>query len=128
MVEEKIEKGEFEREVINVGEVTGEYKSKYILDLRVKVIAKEYRFYKDEKGKYNIPKEFQTDVQYGEELKTMCTVLNTEGIVALDRLTNFVSCISDGAIEISKGSIVNFMNELNRKSEYITEKNKRKNY
>ena len=126
MVEEKIEKGEFEREVINVGEVTGEYKSKYILDLRVKVIAKEYRFYKDEKGKYNIPKEFQTDVQYGEELKTMCTVLNTEGIVALDRLTNFVSCISDGAIEISKGSIVNFMNELNRKSEYITEKIKEK--
>ena len=90
VVEEKIEKGEFEREVINVGKVTEEYKSKYILDIRVKVIAKEYRFYKDENGKYNIPKEFQTDVQYGEELKTMCTILNTEGIVALDRLTNSI--------------------------------------
>ena len=126
MVEEKIEKGEFEREIINVGKVTEEYKSKYILDIRVKVIAKEYRFYKDENGKYNIPKEFQTDVQYGEELKTMCTVLNTEGIVALDRLTNFVSCISHGAIEISKGSIVNFMNELNRKGQYILENIKEK--
>ena len=126
IVEEKIEKGEFEREIINVGKVTEEYKSKYILDIRVKVIAKEYRFYKDENGKYNIPKEFQTDVQYGEELKTMCTVLNTEGIVALDRLTNFVSCISHGTIEISKGSIVNFMNELNRKGQYILENIKEK--
>ena len=126
IVEEKIEKGEFEREIINVGKVTEEYKSKYILDIKVKVIAKEYRFYKDENGKYNIPKEFQTDVQYGEELKTMCTVLNTEGIVALDRLANFVSCISHGAIDISKGSIVNFMNELNRKSEYIIERIKEK--
>ena len=126
MVEEKIEKGEFERKIINVGKVTEEYKSKYILDIRVKVIAKEYRFYKDENGKYNIPKEFQTDVQYGEELKAMCTILNTEGIVALDRLTNFVSCISHGGIELSKGSIVNFMNELNRKGQYIIENIKEK--
>ena len=85
VVEEKIEKGEFEREVINVGKVTNEYKSKYILDL-----------------------------------------LNTEGIVALDRLTNFVSCISHGGIEISKGSVVNFMNELNRKGQYIIENIKEK--
>ena len=125
-VEEKISKGEFEREVINVGEATGEYKSKYVIDIEVKAKVKEYRFYKDENGKYNIPKEFQTDVQYGEELKTMCTILNTEGIVALDRLTNFVSSISHGTIEVSKGSIVNFMNELNRKGQYIIEKIKEK--
>ena len=56
----------------------------------------------------------------------MCTVLNTEGIVALDRLTNFVSCISHGGIEISKGSVVNFMNELNRKGQYIIENIKEK--
>ena len=75
--------------------------------MQINVIAKEYRFYKDEKGKYNIPKEFKNDVQYGNEIKTICAVLNTEGVVALDRLTNFVSCISHGAINIRKASILN---------------------
>lgn len=49
--------------------------SKYIIDIEVRTIAKEYRFYKDEKGKYNIPKEFKTDVQYGSEIKKLCTIM-----------------------------------------------------
>ena len=118
-VEEKIKSGEFKTEVIHNGKIQNEYISKYILDLNIEVIVKEYRFYKDEKGKYNIPKEFKTDVQYGNEIKTICTVLNTEGIVALDRLANFVSCISHGKINISKGSIVNFMKDFNSKSQYV---------
>lgn len=118
-IEKKIANKEFKHEIVNVGNVCNEYISKYIIDIEVNAVAKEYRFYKDENGKYNIPKEFQTDVQYGNELKTLCTVLNTEGIVALDRLTNFVSCISHEKINISKGSIVNFMNTFNDKSEYV---------
>lgn len=55
-----------------------EYVSKYIIDIELNAVVKEYRFYRDENGKYNIPKEFQADVQYGNELKTLCTVLNTE--------------------------------------------------
>ena len=70
-------------------------------------------------GKIIIPKEYKTDVQYGTNLKTICAVLNTEGIVALDRLSDFVSCISHERIKISKGSIVNFMKELDNKSQYI---------
>ena len=81
MVEEKIKKGEFKTEVIRKGDIQEEYISKYILDIKVDVIAKEYSFYKDESGKYNIPKEFHTDIQYGEELKTRCAILNTFGIV-----------------------------------------------
>ena len=119
IVEEKIKSGEFKTEVIHNGKIQKEYISKYILDLNIEVIAKEYRFYKDKNGKYNIPKEFHTDVQYGNKIKTLCTVLNTEGIVALDRLTNFVSCISHGKINISKGSIINFMKDFNNKSEYV---------
>ena len=119
VVEEKIQKGEFKREIYHRGKIQKEYISKYILDLEINVIAKEYRFYKDKNGKYNIAKEFKTDVQYGSEIKTLCTILNTEGIVALDRLANLVSCITHGEINLSKGSIVNFTKELNRKSEYL---------
>ncbi len=119
IVEDKIKNNEFKHEIIDIGQKTKDYVSKYILDLQINVIAKEYRFYKDKNGKYNIPKEFKNDVQYGNELKTICTVLNTEGIVALDRLTNFVSCISHGLINLSKASVVKFMEELNRKSSYV---------
>ncbi len=119
VVEDKIKNNEFKHEIIDVGQKNKDYVSKYILDLQISVIAKEYRFYKDKNGKYNIPKEFKNDVQYGNELKTICTVLNTEGIVALDRLTNFVSCISHGSINLSKASVIKFMEELNRKSSYV---------
>ena len=126
IVEDKIQSKEFKHEVINVGKVQEEYISKYILDLKVDIIAKEYRFYKDEKGKYNIPKEFYANVQYGNELKTMCAILNTEGIVALDRLSAFIRSISHEALNISKGSIVNFMKELDKKSQYLIETIKEK--
>ena len=120
-VEGKIKSKEFKHIVINVGNKnnSNEYISKYVLDLKVNVIAKEYRFFKDKNGKYNIPKEFYANVQYGNELKTMCAILNTEGIVALDRLSDFISCISHGNVKLSKGSIVNFLRELDSKSEYI---------
>lgn len=125
-IEEKIAKNEIKHEVIHIGKQGKEYISKYILDIEINAVAKEYRFYKDEKGKYNIPKEFQTDVQYGNELKTMCSILNTEGIIAIDRLTDFVSSVSHGQINISKGTIVNFLNSLSKKSKYVIEQIKEK--
>ena len=121
-IEEKIRSKEFKHEIINVGKKTQKYVSKYLLDIEVNVIAKEYRFYEDKKGKYKIPKEFHTDVQYGSQIKTLCAVLNTEGIVAIDRLTDFVSSISHGKLNISNGSIVNFINELKSKCEPIIKK------
>lgn len=122
VIEEKINREEIKHEIIHKGKIQKDYISKYILDVQVNVIAKEYRFYKDKEGKYNIPKEFQTDVQYGNEIKTLCTLLNTEGIVALNRLTNFVSYISHGQLNISTGTIVNFSKEFNNKSKYLVDK------
>lgn len=115
-VKSKIEAGEFKHKVANIGKVSDKYISKYIIDIEVSVIANEYRFYIDKNGKYNIPKKFQSDVQYGSELKTMCAVLNTEGVVAIDRLTDFVSSISHGKLNISNGTIINFLNTLSVKS------------
>lgn len=121
VVEEKIQAGEYKHEIITIGEVNDEYVSKYVLDIQINVIAKEYRFYKDKAGKYNIPKEFQPNVQYGNELKTMCSILNTEGIVAIDRLTDFVESITHGKITVSNGSAVNFVKLLSSKCKNIVE-------
>ena len=119
IVEEKIKNKEYKHEIINIGTPCEKYISKYVLDIEIAVIAKEYRFYLDESGKYNIPKEFQPNVQYGNELKTMCSILNTEGIVAIDRLTDFVENITHGKITVSNGSAVNFINLLSNKCKNI---------
>ena len=125
-IEIKIANKEIEHEVINVGDPQGEFVSKYIIDIEIKTVAKEYRFYKDKNGKYNIPKEFKTDVQYGAELKTMCSILNTEEVVAIKRLANFVNCISHGKINPSEGTIVNFVKELGKKTIGVVEDIKEK--
>lgn len=118
-VREKIKNNEYKHEIIDVGTISHVYISKFVIDIEVNVIAKEYRFYKNENGKYNIPKEFKTDVQYGNELKTMCTILNTQGVVAVDRLTDFVSSITHDKINMSNATILNFINNLSSKSEYV---------
>ncbi len=86
VVEDKISNNEYIHQIIPVGKISTRYISKYVLDIQINVIAKEYRFYQDEKGKYNIPKEYKTDIQYGSDIKALCTFLNIEGLVAIDRL------------------------------------------
>lgn len=115
-IEKKINNKEVTHEVINVGKVSDKYISKYVLDIKIDVVAKEYRFYQDVNGKYNIPKEFKTDVQYGSDIKALCSFLNIEGLVAFDRLSYFVKSISQNKLNISNGSISNFIIELKNKS------------
>ena len=115
-IKEKIINKEVKHEIVNMGDVlSNKYVSKYIVDIEVITKVIEYRFYADSFGKYNIPKEFKTDVQYGNELKTMCCVLSNEDIVAYDRLTDFVSAITKGKITISNATAVNFNTYLSGK-------------
>lgn len=120
-VEEKIKRDELEREIVKHGKGTKQYKSKYVLDIEISAIAQEHRFYADKNGEYNIPKEFKTDVQYGNNLKTLCTILNIEGYVALDRLEGFIKNLTHGKLTPSKGTIVNFIQECANKSGHIIE-------
>lgn len=125
-VEEKIRAKEFEHKVVGVGKENKKYKSKYILDIKTTVVATEYRFYADKNVNYSIPKEFQTDVQYGNSVKTLCTVLSAEGYVATERVSNLLENITDGKLKISTGSVVNFLKEFSQKAE-VTMKNIKNN-
>ena len=89
-------------------------------------MRKNIDFIRIKTGKYNIPKEFGPNVQYGNELKTMCSILNTEGIVAIDRLTDFVSNITHDKLSVSHGSAINFVKSLVVKSKDTIEKMKEK--
>lgn len=115
----KIKDNTFNHEIINVGVLSDNFISKFVLDIDISINAVEYRFYQDKNRKFNIPKEFKNDVQYGSELKTLCAILNTEGIVAINRLSEFVKSITKNKINISTGTIVNFVNNLAKKSTKI---------
>ena len=62
-----------------------------------------------------IPKEFQSDVHYGKEIKTLCSIMSVEEVISLERIEEFVNILTGGMLNISQGSIVNWIEELSRK-------------
>ena len=125
-VEENIKNNNFNHIIQHIVNITDKYISKYVLDISVEVNATEYRFYANENGKIIIPKEFQSDVQYGSELKTLCAILNVNNVVAIDRLTDFINHITHGKINMSNGTIVNHIKKLSFNLEEILNKVKDK--
>jgi len=115
-IEEKIKNGDFEHKIVEVGNPSENYVSKYIVDIAVTVIATEYRFYEDERGRINIPTEFASNVIYGPNVKAIAVDLNGEGFVANERITEFINTLTDGKLNISAGSIYGFGKELQKKS------------
>lgn len=107
---ERIEKGEVEHKVIEIGKKTGKYISKFLVDMEIKTVATEYRFYD-----VKIPREFYSDVQYGNTIKSLAVDLYVEGIVSFNRIQDFINEISGQTIHISRGSLVRFMEEADEK-------------
>ena len=115
-IEGKIAKGQMRHEIVNHGEPEGSYTSKYVIDLRVEAIAVEHRFY----GDTCIPVALRPDVQYGDELKSIVATLSGQGLVASNRIVEMISSMSNGAIELSEGTLYNFLTDFNAKAkDYI---------
>ena len=116
-IRRKIDEGVMKHKVINHGNPQPKcrYISKFIVDIKVETIATEHRFYEDDTGKINIPDKFHSDVQYGNELKTLTTTLIGQGIVASNRVVELINEMSTNVINISEGSIYNWLSEFDRK-------------
>ena len=112
-IEEKIAKGQIKREVVNHGEPEGNYTSKYVIDMKVEAIAVEHRFY----GGISIPLELRPTVQYGNEIKTFVVTLVGQGLVASNRIVDMIASMSNGAFELSDGTVYNILDEFNAKSQ-----------
>jgi hypothetical protein len=111
-VENKIAKGQLRHEVVGHGKPEGNYTSKYVIDLRVEAVAVEHRFY----GNARIPKEFRPDVRYGSEIKATVATLAGWGLVASNRIVEMVSAWTNNAVELSDGTIYNFLSEFGTKA------------
>ena len=116
-IQRKIEDGTLTHKVVEYGnpQANRRYVSKYVVDIKVDTVATEHRFYADDNGKIHIPEEYRADVQYGDELKTLTTILISQGIVASNRVVELIGEMSANAIKISEGSIYNWLSEFDKK-------------
>ena len=89
---------------------------KYKIGLETKVYVEKHIFKHDEKSNNKIPKEFQTDVTYDNSIKALTIELGTYNVIAYDRLSEFFNVLSNGIINISNGTLVNFLKEFSNKA------------
>ena len=90
---------------------------KYRYELEIKPYVERHIFKYDEESKEKLPKEFYTDVTYGNSIKTLSIHLGGYNVIAYDRLSDFFSVITNNILNISNGTLVNFVKEFSLKSE-----------
>lgn len=91
------------------------YKSVKVLDIKIVKQIIEYRYFPNEDGTYDIPKEHNRAIQWGTNLKTMCIVLNNDVYNSTDGIVRFISNITNNGINLAKSTILRWNNELANK-------------
>ena len=89
---------------------------KYRYELEIKPIIEKHIFKYKENAKEKLPKEFYTDVTYGNSIKTLSIHLNSYNVIAYNRLRDFFSVVSNNILNISTGTFVKFVKEFSKKS------------
>lgn len=103
-----IKSGNFKHEIIEENKTPNSksYKSRYVIDIEVNLIIKEYRDYSCE--------TVLNPVTYGENIKTISSLV-FDNYISTDGVVKFFDNISNGNIKLSKGIIINWENELSNK-------------
>ena len=89
---------------------------KYRLGIEIMPIIEKHIFIHDENCDKILPKEFYTDVTYTNDIKTLSIELGSYNLISYDRLSDFFSIITNNVINISNGTLVNFLYEFSNKS------------
>lgn len=89
---------------------------KYKLGINIKPYVEKHVFIYNEDVNESLPKEFYTDVTYTNDIKTLSLELGTYNLISYDRLSDFFSVITNNVINISNGTLVNFLYDFSSKS------------
>ena len=115
-LEELEAKGIIKRRIIDHTGGADDYVIKHTLDLEMRVIVTEHRFKVGQ-----IPPNMYNEVTYGDEIKGMSVVLMNEGIIAKKRLTEIISGMTSGVINLSTGTLESFQKEFSTKLNELNE-------
>ncbi len=107
-VEKKIREGVLEHSIQEIGTPGRAYITRYRLDLKVRATAEEIRIYADENGKFQVPDEYKADVSYGPGIRAIAAFLYSEGVVANDRICEFINSLSGDVLGLCEGSVYGF--------------------
>lgn len=89
---------------------------KYRLCMKINTYVEKHIFIYDEKSNNKLPKEFYSDVTYDNYIKALAIELGTYNIISYNRLSDFFNVLTNGIINISQGTLVNFSEEFSNKS------------
>lgn len=119
-VEELLKNENVIKETINHGDMNAKHCiTKYEIDTKTLVVVKEHKFYYDNRKELKLPKNFISDVHYGEGFKTLCNIMVIEEVISLERIKQFVEILTGGLLKISEGSLVNWISEKSRQCKEI---------
>ena len=102
-----IDKGLAIYELVDHTDGTGEYVSKWVIDIKVTPVFIEHRFTRGE-----VPAMYNNEVTYGEEIKALSIHLTDDGMVSAERLADFFSSVTNGVVHPTKAALFGFQNEL----------------
>ena len=115
-IKQLIDNGVVKHSIINVN-ITNEnldkpYVTRYVQDIEITSVIKEYRYYLNDSGKYDIPKEQNNVVTYGNELKAVAMLLVHRVPASMDQSVDFLKAITKDAFDLTKATLVNWSNCL----------------
>lgn len=84
--------------------------TRYMLGYKIIPVLYEYKIYPNINGKYDIPKELHSQIQYSKELKSLAMDLYYNRNVSTDNISSFFSDLF--GFKFCKGSIVNWEKDL----------------
>lgn len=97
------------------------YKIRYVQDIEISTIIREYHYYPDDSGLYNIPKEQNNIVTYGSNVKATSMLLVHRVPSSMDQAVSFLNAITTGNFEITKSTLNNWTNTLSDNLESLME-------
>ena len=102
-----VAKGHVERRIIDNTDGSGEYGSRYTIDVETKATITEHRF-----AKGGIPEEMRNEVSYGGGINTRTLPPTKEGIVPHERLSGIISGMAHGIVNLSTGTMQKFRTDF----------------
>lgn len=101
----------------DIGDTSHPYKEHMILDLNFGAVATLMRFHADKDGNYSIPAEYRSEVIYGDGVKSLVALFYGQGVQSAERIVEMISAISKKTIDLSEGTVFNWLNEFKKKAE-----------
>lgn len=104
-IDELLAAGLVKKQLVDHTNGSGEYISRYTVDVETITIVTEHRFAPDAK----IPKGMYNEVSYGDNIKAMTVMLISEGIIAEQRMSDLLSSLTHNVVNISPATEESFM-------------------